>query len=69
MDGLINSFEYFQLLQDKKAGAYLASQGMDYVLANPLILEQLPYRGQFMPYLELTGKAYGGKYLMRYHAP
>jgi hypothetical protein len=69
MDGLINSYEYFQLLQDKKAGAYLGSQGMDYVLANLLILDQLPYRGQFTPYLEFTGKSYGGKYLMRYHAP
>jgi hypothetical protein len=69
MDGLINSYEYFQLLQDKKAGEYLANEGMDYVLANLLILDQLPYRGQFAPYLELTGKYYGGKNLMRYHAP
>lgn len=69
MDGLINSYEYFQLLKHGKAGDYLATEGLDYVLANPLILRQSPYRGQFAPYLELTGTSYGGKILMRYGAP
>jgi hypothetical protein len=69
MDGLINSYPYFQLLQAEKAGNYLASEGMDYVLANPLILRQSPYRGQFAVYLEPTETSYGGKLLMRYHAP
>ncbi|HEU0293755.1 MAG TPA: hypothetical protein VFR47_13525 [Anaerolineales bacterium] len=69
MDGLINSYEYFQLLKDKKAAEHLANEGMDYVLANLLILDQLPYRGQFSPYFELTGKSYGGKSLMRFHVP
>ena len=69
MDGLINSYEYYQLLRAKEAGAHLANEGMNYVLANILILDQLPYRGQFAPYLELTGKYYGGKNLMHFHAP
>jgi hypothetical protein len=69
MDGLINSYEYFQLLKDKKAAEHLANEGMDYVLANLLILDQLPYRGQFSPYFELTGKSYGGKSLVRFHVP
>src|SRR4030095_5750376 len=69
MDGLINSHEYFQLLQSHKANEFLADEGMNYILANPLILKQYPYRGQFATYLEWTDKAYGGKYLMHYHAP
>jgi hypothetical protein len=69
MDGLINSYEYFQLLKDKKASDYLANEGMNYILANLLILEQAPYRDQFAPYLELTDKTYGGKNLIHYHAP
>jgi len=64
MDGLINSFMYYQLLKDKNAGAYLADIGMDYVLANPLLLKQLPYRKQFQPYLKYINERYGGKELM-----
>jgi len=69
MDGLINSYEYYQLLKDKKASEHLANEGMDYVLANMVILNQSPYRGQFMPFLEPTDKYYGGKNLMHFHAP
>ena len=69
MDGLINSYEYFQLLKDKQAAPYLADEGMDYVLANLVILNQLPYQGQFAPYLETTNNYYGGKSLMRFHMP
>jgi hypothetical protein len=69
MDGLINSYEYFQLLKDKRAAPYLANEGMDYVLANLVILNQLPYRGQFAPYLEPTNNYYGGKSLLRFHVP
>ena len=69
MDGLINSYEYYQLLKDRQAGEFLKNEGMNYVLANNLILNQLPYKGQFMPYLSLTDKAYGGKSLMHYQAP
>jgi hypothetical protein len=69
MDGLINSYEYFQLLQDKKAGEYLANEGMDYILANRDLLNQLPYKGQFAPYIEWMDIRYGGKDLVRYHTP
>jgi len=67
MDGLINSYEYFQLLKDKEAGQYLADMGMDYVLANTYLLNDLPYRGQFTPYTEWMDVRYGGKDLVRYH--
>ncbi len=69
MDGLINSYPYFQALQDHKAGAFLNELGLDYVLANPYILDQQPYRGQFNEYLDTLNIRYGGKELMRYGAP
>lgn len=70
MDGLINSYEYFQLLKDKKAGEYLAEIGMDYILANPYMLNDLPYRKQFAPYIITeTNIRYGGKDLVQYRQP
>ena len=68
MDGLINSYEYFQLLKEKKAADYLATEGMDYILANIGLLDQLPYKGQFAPYIEWMDRRYGGKELIRYHS-
>lgn len=67
MDGLINSYEYFHLLQQGESGEYLAKIGMDYILANTEILGQLPYNGQYEDYYQLTDKRYGGKQLLRYH--
>jgi hypothetical protein len=67
MDGLINSYEYFQLLKERQAGAYLAGIGMDYILANTGIINQLPYNGQYTPYTEWMDIRYGGKDLVRYH--
>lgn len=69
MDGLINSYEYFQALKSKTAGEYLANIGMDYVLANEGFIERLPYGGQFNSYLEKTGKAYYNKELFYYRSP
>jgi hypothetical protein len=69
MDGLINSYQYFQLLKEKEAGKYLADMGLNYVLANIGILDSLPYRGQYQQFLQPTGLRYGGKELSRYHAP
>ena len=69
MDGLINSNAYFQALQVGQAGAYLENIGLDYVLANPVILDQQPYKGQFNEYLDHLNIYYGGKQLMRYGAP
>ena len=69
MDGLINSYPYFQALQKRTGGEYLQNIGLDYVLANPVILDQQPYKGQFNEYLEPLNIYYGGKQLMHYRAP
>jgi hypothetical protein len=69
MDGLINSYPYFQALQAHQGGEYLYSIGLDYVLANPVILDQQPYKGQFNAYLEPLKVYYGGKQLMHYRVP
>jgi hypothetical protein len=69
MDGLINSSEYFQLLKKREAGDYLAEIGMDYILANVTILDQLPYKGQYEAYYQWTNDRYGGKELIRYRVP
>jgi len=66
MDGLINSYEYFHLLQERKSGEYLAEIGMDYILANPNLLSQLPYNRQYEAYYQLTDERFGGKQLIRY---
>jgi hypothetical protein len=69
MDGLINSYAYFQALQARTGGDYLQAIGLDYVLANPVILDQQPYKGQFNEYLEPLKIYYGGKQLMHYRSP
>ncbi len=69
MDGLINSYPYFQALQKGEAGEFLNEMGLDYVLASPAILNQQPYMGQFNDYMEATDIRYGGKLLMRYGKP
>jgi hypothetical protein len=69
MDGLINSYGYFQALQTRQGGQYLQNIGLDYVLANPVILDQQPYKGQFNEYLEPLDVYYGGKQLMHYRVP
>ncbi len=69
MDGLINSYAYFQALQTRRGGQYLNNIGLDYVLANPVILDQQPYKGQFDEYLVPLNIFYGGKQLMHYRAP
>lgn len=52
MDGLINSYEYFGVLQNGEAPLYLRELGMTVVFANPRLLTLPPYFGQFEPYLE-----------------
>ena len=69
MDGLINSYPYFESLQQHTAGEFLLEQGLDYVLANPTILGQQPYKGQFDAFLDALETTYGGKQLMRYRKP
>jgi hypothetical protein len=68
MDGLINSYAYFQALKTRTGGEYLQNIGLDYVLANPVILDQQPYKGQFNDYLEPLRVYYGGKQLMHYRS-
>lgn len=67
MDGLINSKQYFEAMKNGKASAYLEYIGLDYVFANPnIILNNLPYRGQFENRLEIGSIKYGGKILMKF---
>lgn len=63
MDGLINSYDYFQALQNGDAPTYLYDQGMTIVFANPRLLALPPYFGQFAPYFERYS-SYGGKDLL-----
>jgi hypothetical protein len=63
MDGLINSYEYFQALQNGDAAPYLHEHGMTIVFANPFLLTLPPYHGQFELYLEGFGR-FGGKSLL-----
>ncbi|MBI5945286.1 MAG: hypothetical protein HY864_13020 [Chloroflexi bacterium] len=62
MDGLINSNDYFQALQNRQAPEYLRSRGLQIIFANVQLLDQPPYYGQFRPYLVNFG-VYGGKSL------
>ncbi|HCR72294.1 MAG TPA: hypothetical protein DIW23_12675, partial [Anaerolineae bacterium] len=63
MDGLINSYEYFQALKDGEAPIYLHEHGVTILFANPRLLLIPPYYGQFAPYL-VRYSSYGGKDLL-----
>lgn len=65
MDGLINSPAYFEMLKAGEANVYLQAIGLDYIFANPGILEAIPYRGQYG--LGQTIGRYGGKSLMEFN--
>ncbi len=64
MDGLSNSYQYFQALQAGTGADYLYNSGMRYVFANPELLAANPYRGQYDGRLALIFH-WGGKDLMR----
>lgn len=70
MDGLINSYAYFQALKENQGGKYLAKIGLNYIFANEYIITNTaPYRQQFSPtelFLVGGAPAYGQKVLMRY---
>jgi hypothetical protein len=68
LDGLINSYAYFQAMQEGEAGNYLEQIGLDYVFANPEILAGAPYRGQFTGCSQII-TMYGKKALMRFSPP
>ncbi len=65
MDGLINSYTYFQKLKNGTASDYLYQTGMRYIFANPTIIQNAPYRGQYTNRLKVINDTWGGKYLMR----
>lgn len=69
LDGLINSYAYFQASQNGQGAEFLSAMGLDYVFANPAILTQTePYARQFNGRLApLPGApAYGGKQILRF---
>jgi len=68
MDGLINSYPYFQANKANKGSDYLYDMGLDYIFANPDFLEIQPYRGQYTGRLEIIDQ-YGGKAVMRFLGP
>jgi hypothetical protein len=65
MDGLINSYPYFQANKAHQGSDYLYKMGLDYIFANPSFLEIQPYRGQYTGRLEVI-EYYGGKAIMRF---
>ena len=68
MDGLINSYAYFQAVKQGSAGIYLKSIGVGYVFGNYAILtDSMPYRPNLEGRLEeIPGvPAYGNKELLR----
>ena len=67
MDGLINSYSYYQALKEKRASQFLAAEGLNYILARTTILDGQPYAKQFDPFLERTVYAFDGKDLLRFH--
>jgi hypothetical protein len=68
MDGLINSYPYFQANQNHQGSEYLFEMGLDYIFANPDFLESQPYRGQYTGRLDIIDY-YGGKAIMRFLPP
>jgi len=68
MDGLINSYSYFQANKNREGSDYLYNIGMDYIFANPNFLEIQPYRGQYTDRLDIID-FYGGKAIMHFLPP
>jgi hypothetical protein len=64
MDGLINSYAYFQAMQAGTGSDYLYNTGLRYVFANPTLLAANPYRGQYSERFEVLVD-WGGKDLLR----
>jgi hypothetical protein len=69
MDGLINSYAYFQAMQAGQSGEFLQKMGLDYVFGNLYILSYTsPYRDQFEGRLQELPDVpvYGRKELLRF---
>lgn len=71
MDGLINSYPYFQALKTGQASQYLEEIGLDYVFANQYIItHSAPYNQQFKPeqFIPVPGAPkYGQKELLKFY--
>ena len=67
MDGLINSYQYFEMHKEGRADEHLAEMGLDYVFANPDILADLPYKGEFVGRLGEPVANFGNKKLMPFY--
>ena len=67
MDGLINSHQYFEMHKEGRADEHLAEMGLDYVFANPDILADLPYKGEFVGRLGEPVANFGNKKLMPFY--
>ena len=68
MDGLINSYPYFQANEARQGSDYLYNMGMNYIFANPDFLEVQPYRDQYTGRLDII-EFYGGKAIMHFLPP
>ena len=66
MDGLINSYEYFQLHKDGRGDEYFEAMKLDYVFSNPLILAELPYKGEYEERLGQPIARYRKKAVMKF---
>jgi len=71
MDGLINSYPYFQAMKTGQASRYLEEMGLDYVFANQYIItHSAPYDQQFKPeqFVPVPGAPkYGQKELLKFY--
>ncbi len=71
MDGLINSNEYFQLLQENRGGEFYRKVGLDYIFASKFIItNSSPYRYQLTADELISipeAEKYGHKEIMHYH--
>ena len=65
MDGLINSYAYLIALRAGRGDEYLAMIGLDYIFANPDILLNPPYFGQFDEWSVKVAE-FGKKDLLKY---
>lgn len=69
LDGLISSYEYFQLMKSGEANSYLDEIGLDYVYANITVLEKSePYTQIFKDRLKYLDFVNGSSFL-RYLPP
>ncbi len=66
LDGLINSYEYYQLMQEGRASEYLDEIGLDYLYGARYVLEESePYYNTFHGRTDYIGEVVGSA-LMHY---